>query len=102
MPERACLVDGTISESQRWPRKRITDTYSQVVVYEEGVGEAEAGVALAEPEEEAADGEQDREGGGGDGVELPAGAESALRCVAAEEPGAVVGIEEVDLVDGAP
>ena len=90
-----------ITASQRWPRKRISETYISQSWTSSAFGEPEARVALAVPEEEAADREQDREGGGDDRVQLLAGVQPALRRVAAEEPAAVVGVEVLDLVHGA-
>ena len=57
-------------------------------------------VALAVPEEEAGDGEENREGGGDDRVDFLTGVEAALRCAAAAEPGEVVCVEAVDLARG--
>lgn len=56
---------------------------------EEGVRHPEAVVALAEPEEEAADREEDRERRGGDGVQLLADVEPSR-------------VEELDLADHPP
>ena len=59
--------------------------------------EDEAVVALAEPEEEAREREQQREGDRQEGVDLLAGVEPPLRRLAAAEPAAVVPVDRLDL-----
>src|SRR6476660_322711 len=70
----------------------------QQVVDGAGAGEDEAVVALAEPEEEAGEREEAREGDGEDRVHLLTGVEPALRRVAAAQPAAVVAVDRLDLV----
>ncbi len=52
----------------------------QPVVHDQRVLESEGVVALAVPEEEAGDGEENREGGGDDRVDFLTGVEAALCC----------------------
>ena len=62
------------------------------------LGEAEAGVALAQPEQHARHEEQEGVGGGERRVQLLAGVETTLRRrPAAEQPASVVAIEAVEL-----
>jgi len=61
----------------------------QAVVQDDGAREAEPGVLLAEPEQEAGDAEQDREGRRESGVDLLAGVEPALRRLAAAQPASI-------------
>src|ERR671934_507088 len=60
-------------------------------------GEAEAGVALAVPEQEPGHREQQRERRGQGGVELLPGVELARAAAAAAKPGAIVPIEAIEL-----
>src|ERR671934_1502727 len=60
-------------------------------------GEAEAGVALAVPEQEPGHREQQRERRGQGGVELLPGVELARAAAAAAKPGAIVPVEAVEL-----
>src|SRR5882672_7256857 len=69
----------------------------QPVVDEDRLREAEARVALAVPQQDAADREQQREDGGQDRVHLLARIEAALRRMTALQPVSVVAVEEVDL-----
>src|SRR5262245_5939468 len=59
--------------------------------------EEEAVVALPEPQEEARDEKEDREGDREDRVQLLAGIELPLRCVTSDEPAPVVDVEVLDL-----
>ena len=70
----------------------------QPVVDQDRLGEPEARVALAVPEQHAGDAEQHRERSGDDRVQLLAGVQAALWRAAAAEPVAVVAVERVDLV----
>src|SRR2546427_5946816 len=72
----------------------------QPVVHDQRVLEAERVVALAVPEEEAGDGEENGERGGDGRVDLLTSVEAALRCAPAFEPGEVVAVEPVDLPRG--
>src|SRR4029079_3401419 len=67
------------------------------VVEDDGAVEAEAGVALSEPEQRSRDEKQERERWGKGASELLPGVESSLRRVLAEEPAPIVGVEEVEL-----
>ena len=62
-----------------------------------GAVEEKAVVALAEPQEEAGDDEEDGERGREQRVELLAGVEAPLRRPTPAEPPAVVGVERLDL-----
>jgi hypothetical protein len=72
----------------------------QAVVEQDRAGEAEAGVALPVPEQEARDGEQNDEGAGHRGVELLSGVEFSRPARAVAKPAAVVLIEAVELAQG--
>src|SRR5205807_725670 len=62
----------------------------QPVVHDQRVLEPEGVVALAVPEEEAGDGEENGERGSDDRVDLLTGVEAALWCAPTFEPGEVV------------
>ena len=81
--------------------KRISEAYISQSWRSRALGFWKRRVALAVPEEEAADREQDRERGGDDRVELLAGVQPPLRGAAAEQPAAVVGVEVLDLAQRA-
>ena len=95
------------------PRLRIDDGQEKVpdeederdvhqpVVHEERVRRTEARVALAVPEEEAGDDEEQGERGGDHRVQLLPCVQAALRGRPALQPRAVVGVEAVDLPRGA-
>jgi hypothetical protein len=70
------------------------------VVEDDGAVEAEAGVALAEPEQRSRDREEDREGGGERCVQLLPGVEASLRRVCTAQPAPVVGVEDVQVARG--
>src|SRR6476646_3611475 len=69
----------------------------QPVVHEQCLRQPEAGIALAVPEEEAGEREQDGERGGDHRVELLPRVETSLRRLATSQPRAIVGVEAVDL-----
>ena len=100
--------------AQRVPRRRVDHRQVEVadqegerdvhqpVVQDDRAREAELRVALAEPEQQPRDQEEQREGGGEERVQLLAGVEAALRRrQAAREPAQVVAVEAVDLAGGA-
>ena len=108
-------VDGAGRHAaERVPRRRVDHRQVEVadeqderdvhqpVVEDDRAVEAEAVVALAEPEQEAGGGEEDGERGGQDRVQLLAGVEAALRTRDPPQPEAVVAVDDVELARGAP
>src|ERR687887_2740918 len=79
------------------PDKQDERDVHEAVVQENRVGEAKAGIALAVPEQEARDGEEQCEGGGQRRVQLLAGVEPARVAWPVEEPAAIVLVEAVEL-----
>src|SRR5436309_16132350 len=72
----------------------------QAVVEQDRARKAEAGVALAVPEEESREGEQNGEGACHRRIELLAGVELPGPARAVAEPAAVVLVEAIELAQG--
>ena len=107
---RRTVPDGDAAE--RMPRRRVDEREEEVpaqqnqgeqrqpVVQQDRAREAKAVVALAEPEQRAGDGEEQREGGGERRVHLLARVEAALRPRLRAQPVQVVVVEPVELAHG--
>ena len=79
IPRSACRVVGWISARYRCPTSRTSETYISPSWSITVAREAEARVALAEPEQRPRDGEEEREGRGQRGVQLLPRVEAPLR-----------------------
>src|SRR5919204_2979004 len=95
-----CVARGGMDERQVEVAGEQNDgDVHEPVVEQDRVRKPEAGVALAIPEQEARDREQDGESGGDDRVQLLTGVETTRAPAAMQEPAPVVRVEALELAD---
>src|SRR5919197_5746639 len=106
-PFRVNRSEGNAAEGvpRRWMDQRQVEVAGkqdergihEPVMEQNRVRKPETGVALAVPEQEARDREQDSEGRGHDRVQLLAGVETARPTAPVQQPAQVLGVEALEL-----